>query len=153
ADRGLEEASLTQGGFLGTPAYASPEQAQGGVVDSRSDIYALGATLWFALTGHAPFSGTTIEEVQDRQRHRPLPLAQLDEANVPAPLAELVKSMLDPKPEKRPESPEALLESIEQCRTEIGGAPSSTVMAPRTVAPQRRWGGWVIAAIAACLAA
>jgi serine/threonine protein kinase len=42
---------LTRGEFVGTPAFASPEQLAGGAIDARTDIYALGVTLWFALTG------------------------------------------------------------------------------------------------------
>src|SRR5437867_1110333 len=45
------EMDLTHGGFVGTPSFASPEQFGTGPVDARSDIYSLGATLWFALTG------------------------------------------------------------------------------------------------------
>ena len=45
------EMDLTHGGFVGTPTFASPEQFGSAPVDARSDIYSLGATLWFALTG------------------------------------------------------------------------------------------------------
>ena len=47
--------ALTHGGFIGTPAFASPEQFTNAPVDVRSDIYSLGATLWFLLTGHMLF--------------------------------------------------------------------------------------------------
>src|SRR5262249_34267680 len=64
---------LTHGGFVGTPAFASPEQFTDAPVDVRSDIYSLGATLWYLLTGHRPFEGTTIEEIRAGQRSRLLP--------------------------------------------------------------------------------
>jgi len=51
------EMELTHGEFVGTPSFASPEQFGTGPVDARSDIYSLGATLWFALTGLPPHSG------------------------------------------------------------------------------------------------
>lgn len=51
------EADLTHGGFVGTPAFASPEQFGQGIVDARSDFYSLGVTLWYALTGKVPFRG------------------------------------------------------------------------------------------------
>jgi serine/threonine protein kinase len=50
----MEQMELTHGGFVGTPAFASPEQFAGEAVDARSDIYALAVTLWFALTGRLP---------------------------------------------------------------------------------------------------
>src|SRR6476620_6464393 len=49
--------SLTHDRFVGTPAFASPEQFAHSALDVRSDIYSLGETLWFALTGRAPFAG------------------------------------------------------------------------------------------------
>src|SRR6202011_4592711 len=52
--------SLTHGGFVGTPAFASPEQFGDAPLDVRSDIYSLGVTLWFALTGKTPFSGRSV---------------------------------------------------------------------------------------------
>ena len=49
--------SLTHDRFVGTPAFASPEQFDHSALDVRSDIYSLGETLWFALTGKTPFAG------------------------------------------------------------------------------------------------
>src|SRR6266542_3435567 len=54
---------LTWGGLVGTPAFASPEQFEHSPLDVRSDIYSLGVTLWFALTGKTPFDGHSVEEI------------------------------------------------------------------------------------------
>ena len=55
--------SLTHDRFVGTPAFASPEQFEHSALDVRSDIYSLGETLWFALTGKTPFGGHTLSEI------------------------------------------------------------------------------------------
>ena len=52
-----------EGTVVGTVQYMSPEQLSGSDVDTRSDIFALGATLYHLLTGQVPFSGTTHAEV------------------------------------------------------------------------------------------
>ena len=75
---------LTHGGFVGTPAFASPEQFTDARVDVRSDIYSLGATLWYLLTGHRPFEGATIEQIRASQHSQALPIEQLKAARVPA---------------------------------------------------------------------
>jgi serine/threonine-protein kinase len=63
----VAETDLTHGGFVGTPSFASPEQFGTAPADARSDIYSLGATLWYALSGEVPYPGKTIEEIRDRQ--------------------------------------------------------------------------------------
>src|SRR6478735_4225615 len=60
--------SLTHERFVGTPAFASPEQFTNAPVDVRSDIYSLGVTLWFSLTGQMPFSGRTLAEIHQAQK-------------------------------------------------------------------------------------
>src|SRR5437016_11131055 len=71
------EMDITHGEFVGTPNFASPEQFGSGPVDARSDIYSLGVTLWFALTGKTPFAGRNIEEIRHAQRLAALPTEQL----------------------------------------------------------------------------
>ena len=74
AERGAEQ---TQTGFIGTPAFASPEQfapSEQTKIDTRSDIYSLGVTFWYLLSGRVPFVGRTLRRSsrQDRRRNYPL---------------------------------------------------------------------------------
>jgi TolB-like protein/class 3 adenylate cyclase len=96
------EMDLTRGQFVGTPNFASPEQFESGPVDVRSDIYSLGATLWFALTGKPPFAGRKIEEIHVAQKSDALPIEQLKAAHVPPSLKSLLQSMLAFEPAARP---------------------------------------------------
>jgi serine/threonine protein kinase/tetratricopeptide (TPR) repeat protein len=96
------EMDITHGEFVGTPNFASPEQFESGPVDVRSDIYSLGATLWFALTGKTPFAGRSIEEIRRAQKLAALPTEQLKAAHVPPFLRSLLKSMLALEPAGRP---------------------------------------------------
>lgn len=93
---------ITYDGFVGSPAFASPEQFARGPLDIRSDIYSLGVTLWFALTGRMPFAGQSMEAIQAAQRSGRLPLAQLKAANVPTRLIALLRRMLSLEPAARP---------------------------------------------------
>src|SRR5205809_220232 len=111
---GLEQ---TQAGFIGTPAFASPEQFAGAgqlPVDTRSDIYSLGVTLWYLLTGRAPFVGRTMEEIRARQTDE-LPLEQLKSLHVPGKVVALLKSMLATDPNHRPQSARELLLAVHSC--------------------------------------
>src|SRR5438105_9161459 len=114
AEPGAEQ---TQAGFLGTPAFASPEQFAGAgqsPIDTRSDIYSLGVTLWYLLTGRTPFVGGTMEEIRARQTSE-LPLEQLRNLHLPGQVITLLKSMLAPDPKDRPQSARDLLSAVHRC--------------------------------------
>jgi serine/threonine protein kinase/Tfp pilus assembly protein PilF len=114
AEPGIEQ---TQAGFIGTPAFASPEQFAGVQqlpIDTRSDIYSLGVTLWYLLTGRTPFVGRTMEEIRASQTSE-LPLEQLRTRHLPAQVIALVKSMLAPSPKNRPQTARELLSTVQNC--------------------------------------
>ncbi len=90
------------GGFVGTPAFASPEQFAERPVDARSDVFSLGVTLWYLLTARLPFAGTSVAEIGASQRAGGLPLGQLRAARVPARLVTLLTAMLALTPAARP---------------------------------------------------
>jgi len=113
--------ALTQGGFVGTPAFASPEQFTNAPVDVRSDIYSLGVTLWFLLTGHMLFSGRTIEEIQEARRSKPLPIEQLKAARVPHRFISLLMSMLAIEPAARPAGARELSARLQAVPASITG--------------------------------
>ena len=101
----------TQAGFIGTPAFASPEQfneAGQQQIDSRSDIYSLGIVFWYLLTGRTPFAGNTIGEMRASQA-KPLPVDQLKNARIPSQIVVLLRSMLAVDPKGRPQNARELL--------------------------------------------
>ena len=109
--------SLTHDKFVGTPAFASPEQFEHSALDVRSDIYSLGETLWFALTGKTPFSGRTVEDIHRAQKSNVIPVEQLKAAHVPSRLRSLLESMLAFEPASRPGTQE-LAARLQRCSPE-----------------------------------
>ena len=109
--------SLTHDRFVGTPAFASPEQFEHSALDVRSDIYSLGETLWFALTGKTPFAGRSVEEIHRAQQSSGLPIEQLKAAHVPSRLRSLLESMLALEPASRPGTHE-LAARLQRCSPE-----------------------------------
>ncbi len=82
---GDDGAITATGAVLGTPAYMSPEQVHGRVTDPRSDVYSLGATLYFALTGRPPFEGTNTATLMLAHAHDvPSPPSSVSQAVSPA---------------------------------------------------------------------
>jgi serine/threonine-protein kinase len=103
----------------GTMSYIPPEQTTpGSFVGPAADIYALGGTLYFALTGEPPFPGGTTKEKMQRQRYEPAPSLHLLVHDIPPDLAILAKQMLAKKPENRPVSAAAVAEALKQIAAE-----------------------------------
>ncbi len=106
--------SLTQTGTaMGTPHYMSPEQAQGlAITDHRTDIYALGVILYYAITGYTPFDsetyvGLVVQIMQDEPRK-----LSAYRSDVPAELEAVVLRCLAKKPEQRPATVDELAAAL-----------------------------------------
>jgi serine/threonine protein kinase/Tfp pilus assembly protein PilF len=112
-------------GFSGTPGFASPEQlsTDNASLDARSDIYSLGATLWYLLCGKTPFAGQSLKELREKQFDQHLPLEELTAAKVPALARRLLRSMLATDPAERPSSARELLAELQRCREVIEARP------------------------------
>jgi serine/threonine protein kinase len=98
-----EHTPLSESGvFVGTPDYMAPEQAKDShAVDHRADIYALGGSFYFLLTGKVPFpSGSNIEKLLQHQLDEPTPIAQF-RSDVPRGVTDLVSRMMAKQPEQR----------------------------------------------------
>jgi serine/threonine-protein kinase len=108
-------AETLPGSALGTPAYMSPEQAEGDLehLGPRSDVYSLGATLYYLLTGRAPVEGDIGEVLRAVQRGERTPPRQLD-ATIDRALEAVCLKAMALKPEDRYASPRGLAEDIEQ---------------------------------------
>jgi serine/threonine-protein kinase len=93
------------GEVLGTPAFMAPEQCQSaGRVDERTDIYALGAVLYFLLTGRPPIDHDDLETVLDAHRAEPVAVPSTFAAAVSPELDALVMRLLARRPQDRPAS-------------------------------------------------
>jgi serine/threonine-protein kinase len=121
ADFGLarcmwESVNLTAAGLaIGTPHYASPEQARGEVdVDARSDIYALGATMFRLLTGRTPFLGHDAATVMARHAREDAPAAHDVDPNVPRELSAIVSRMMQRKANDRYQTLGELIADLER---------------------------------------
>lgn len=111
--RAVSSDSVTQTAtVLGTASYLSPEQAQGEMVDGRSDIYSLGCVLYEMLTGRAPFVGDTPVSVAYKHVNEPpIPPRTLN-ADVPPGLEQVVMKALAKNPANRFQSAEELVDDL-----------------------------------------
>jgi serine/threonine-protein kinase len=130
-DPSTEPALTAMGVVVGTPDYIAPEQARGDPIDERVDIYALGGTLYYLLTGTPPFrKGNPVDDkylkVVARHLKDPVPNARSKNRSADRELARLCKQMMAKKADDRPNYPE-LIEQLRAiiARLERGGASAS----------------------------
>jgi uncharacterized RDD family membrane protein YckC len=115
ADFGLATSDAKAAGrFVGTPYYAAPEQIAGDAPNLRSDIYTLAVTFHELLTGHVPFKADSLETMA--ALHRTAPRPHIASNIAPWRLRQLILEMMDPDPQKRPQTYDELLGRLESLR-------------------------------------
>ncbi|HEU4722721.1 MAG TPA: serine/threonine-protein kinase, partial [Gemmatimonadaceae bacterium] len=143
--------TLTAAGTsLGTPAYMSPEQASGDVVDHRADLYALGVVAYELLAGRPPFEGRNAQQLLSAHATQtPEPVHKRRPA-VPDALGALVMRLLEKLPADRPQSATEVLSVLEAATESAGWSSGPTAAAhPRSAARSRRIPAWIVASLAA----
>jgi TolB-like protein/Tfp pilus assembly protein PilF/predicted Ser/Thr protein kinase len=117
----------TEGTLIGTPTYMAPEQVEGARdLDARADVYALGCMLFRALTGYAPWKGSSAVATAVMRLVHPPPDARTVVADVPAPLAEAVLRCMARARDARFASMDALLDALRAITpTAVTSAPTS----------------------------
>jgi serine/threonine-protein kinase len=126
-----DESSSSGATVLGTADYMSPEQGVGGSdFDHRADIYSLGCTLYFFLTGHPPFpEGTLLQRIAKHQTQEPRDILA-ERPGTPARLADICKRMMAKQPGDRFQS---MLEVSAALAPLLGGSSKTSIPAPRAV--------------------
>jgi serine/threonine-protein kinase len=104
------------GEVVGTARFMSPEQACGEPVDGRADLYALGATLFFALTGRGPFEAPSAAALLAKHVAEPAPLLTSVQPQVSVPLAAVVQRCLEKDPAGRFQTGEELATALDAVR-------------------------------------
>lgn len=117
------DSQLTQEGYVfGTPAYLSPEQANGVALDHRCDLYSLGVSMFEMLTGDLPFKGNQVKLLLSHARD-PAPLVRDINRDVPPELSDLVARLLEKKPDDRPANAEEVADILDRMTASTGISP------------------------------
>ena len=160
--RAVDDASVTQSGTVaGTPMYMSPEQANGEVIDHRSDLFSLGSVLYVMATGRPPFRATSTMAVMKRViDDTPTPMQQVN-SDVPDWLCDIIAKLHAKKPEDRFQTAKEVAELLGQrladvqagrVITERAGSvsdgPKATVAHASGSSSRRRRIAWIVLLIA-----
>lgn len=142
--RAVDDATLTRTGVVaGTPQYMSPEQAQGGAVDQRSDLFSLGSVLYAMSTGHPPFRAETSLAVLRLISDQPPRSLRESNPELPAWFETIVMRLMAKRPEDRYESAAEVADLLQQCLKHLQ-QPTTTelpaALQPQNVSLLRRFG-------------
>lgn len=158
--RAQESTMLTRTDIIvGTPDYIAPEQAHDSAsVDSRADVYALGCTLFFLLTGQPPFRDASVLGKLNAHMKKAAPRLSAYRQDVPPGLQEVVDRMMAKRPEDRFQSPKDVVAALAPLTVKLSPFAISTETARTPTAPSHpkqkskaNWPIWLGAAAALCL--
>jgi serine/threonine protein kinase len=126
-----EDDEATSRAVLGTIPYMAPEQAANSTrADARSDIYSLGCTFHFLLTGRSPYQGRTWSEMYREHRQAPIPSLKAARPSVPDYLEDLFLRMLAKDPADRPPTMASVIAKTELALAASRAGPSSSLTLP-----------------------
>ena len=127
---------------MGTPFYMSPEQAEGKEIDGRSDLYALGCTLYHAMVGKPPFTGSSVSEILKKHLHQDVAPPRQVGAEVSEATEQLVMKLLAKDPANRCANARAVLALIEKAEEQLKAPPPPKALkAPTSRRPSPRKAG------------
>lgn len=132
------------GGIIGTPAYMSPEQGQGGAVDQRSDIYSLGIVLYEMATGRVPYQAETPIAVVFKHIQDPLPGPRLLNPSLPERVERVILKALAKNPADRFNTAGQMVQALNTASASTAAGMAATELelpvAARPVWSVPRWG-------------
>jgi hypothetical protein len=133
SEQRTDQARTPSGAVVGTPSFTAPEQGRDPrAADIRADLYSLGCTWYFLLTGRPPFpGGTVLQQLLAHQDQQPTPLSRL-RRDVPAAVTAILDRLLAKQPQDRYQTPRELLAALHAL--DRGGPP-----APAPARPRKRW--------------
>ncbi len=156
----VQSDGMTQTGMMiGTMEYMSPEQAMGGDLDARSDIFAVGLIFYELLTGYIPFrADSAIASLVKRTQERAVPLVDVD-SSLPPVLSEIVAKCLERKPDERYASAQALIDDLEAWQgkrsraSQVSFGTRTLPAIPVPAVAKQRQRKWLVLAVAVVLCA
>jgi eukaryotic-like serine/threonine-protein kinase len=133
-----------EGRILGTPAYMSPEQARGEVVDERSDLFSFGVMLYQMVTGRLPFQGHSQIETLAAILHKPAMPASRINSTVSSRLDDILGKCLEKDPGARYQTSQELVVDLRRLRRDLESDASRSYEAAREALKPRRQRAWAM---------
>ena len=137
---GAKESMTRAGMVFGTPSYMSPEQATGGNVDARTDLYAVGVLMYTMLAGHLPFDDEDpVQVVRKQIKEAPPPLP----GSIPAEVRAVIERLLSKDPQDRFPDAEAALAALRgTTELDLAARGRTQILGADAPAPGRSWNRW-----------
>jgi serine/threonine protein kinase len=132
----VEHTLTAIGNTVGTPDYMSPEQCLGRKLSIKTDVYALGATLFHILTGKTPYKADSPLKLMKKQVKDPVPSAKEQRPETPSPIAKLLKAMMSKNPAKRPK-PSMIVEYCQRILDKAMNNTATTAKKTNAASPKK----------------